>query len=716
MSPKVSIVIPCFNEETYIEECLDSILAQTYQDFEILCVDNGSTDSTVNILNRYAAVDDRIRVLFSEGNAGDARNVGMDVAQGKYLLFLDSDDFFDEALLAETIEAAEKNEAEVVLFGGRTYDETTGLLAEKMGYISWFRFPEQTVFSAEDVPDRLFQLTTPAPWTKLFLRQHILDLGLRFQSLPNSNDLFFTLSVLSMSTRIMGLERDFIRYRRNKKNSTQSNKANNPLCFFEALKALNDYLILNNRSKLLSNTFKWQILSTTKYNITTSTTDAAKDAIFDYLIANWSGWLELNWSEDAEYTKPPSDIRLSLVCAIAQYKDQQLNHSLISSDLECVIEGKCAQKPIISVIIPCYNTSSFVRETLQSLISQTFAEFEIICIDDGSKDDTLQVLEEYARRDTRISVYRQPNAGQSVARNGGISKAQGEYIYCIDSDDKLLPNTFEILYKEAIDGSLDMVLFDADCFYGVEQNLEEYKKRYGNYYHRKGEYQSVCSGIELMTQMSMKGDYLPSPCLYLVRKTILDKHDIHFIPRVIHEDNAYTFQLMLNASRVKHMPKALYLRRIRDCSTMTSRECFKNVYGYYVCIKQMLESLFMLEGEEGEILLDVYRIITIAMNAARNIYIRLDPAEVDGALALSIDDAKRFNSWIAQSGNNERNAKRLINQQNAKLNKQAKKISWLRKQIKKRDARISAIEGSRSFKLLCKAHPSLKSAGKSSAK
>ena len=716
MNPMVSVVMPCFNEEAYIEECLDSILAQTYQDFEVICVDNGSTDSTVDILNRYAAVDGRFHVLFSGGYAGDARNVGMDAAQGKYLLFLDSDDFFDEALLAETVEAAETNEAEIVLFGGRTYDEKTGLLAEKMGYISWFRFPKQTVFSAEDVADRLFQLTTPAPWTKLFLRQHILDLGLRFQSLPNSNDLFFTLSALSSAGRIVGLDRDLVRYRRNKAVSVQSNKARSPLCFMEALKALNDYLVATDRAKLFDNTLKWQILSTTKYNLSTSSTDEAKDAIFDYLISNWSGWLGLDWPEENEYQKVVKDLGAYLLCAIAQYREQNTPVLLINSGLECVVPRRSAGNPAISVIVPAFNVADFVRETLQSLGTQTFKDFEIICIDDGSQDDTLRALIDCADADERISVYHQPNSGLSMSRNAGLSKAQGSYIYFIDSDDKLLPEALEILHRAASSEDLDIVHFDADCFYDLQDNLEDAKRRYEDYYHRKGEYGEVRSGFELLCAMSDRGDYLPSACLYLARKSLLDSYGAHFIPRIIHEDNAYTFQMMLNAKRAKHIPDRLYLRRLRDDSITMSRCRFNKVYGYFVCLKSMYDSLFAYEGStKGGARFSALQVIMSVASGGQKAYAQLPQEELGGVLALRKRETKFFNKWIGSAGKSLRTIekdKQTIDQRDAKIAKQAGKIFWLRKQVKKRDARINAIEGSRAFKLLCKIYPPLKSAGK----
>lgn len=95
---------------------------------------------------------------------------------------------------------------------------------------------------------------------------------------------------------------------------------------------------------------------------------------------------------------------------------------------------------MVSIIIPCYNIEQYIGETLQSLINQSSQNFEVICVNDGSKDNTLEVLNKYAEDYGIIKVYNQPNAGVSVARNNGIAHAKGKYISFLDGDDLLHPN------------------------------------------------------------------------------------------------------------------------------------------------------------------------------------------------------------------------------------------------------------------------------------
>ncbi|MDY6407580.1 MAG: glycosyltransferase, partial [Pseudomonadota bacterium] len=105
--------------------------------------------------------------------------------------------------------------------------------------------------------------------------------------------------------------------------------------------------------------------------------------------------------------------------------------------------------PEVSVIVPIYKTEKYLRRCLDSICAQTFRDIEIICINDGSPDNSLSILDEYAIRDTRIQIINQENKGQSAARNIGLDKAQGTYIYFVDSDDMLHPQALEVMITVA---------------------------------------------------------------------------------------------------------------------------------------------------------------------------------------------------------------------------------------------------------------------------
>ena len=276
--PTVSIVMPVHNAEPFLRESLDSILAQTFSDWELLCIDDASTDASRTILDEYAGHDARIRLFSHEGNAGTARNLGIDHAKGLYLIFLDADDFFDPDLLRLPVERAQKHDADYVIFGGRRYDNVSGELSPDVMFVNAHYAPRE-VFAATDLPDNLYKITTPGPCTKLIKRSLVEQHGIRFQSLPNSEDFYFTLASLSVAERISVLGTDLLRYRVNVPSSNEGSKSDRPLCFFEGIYKLREFLTSNGLYDKLYRSYADQVLSTTRYNLATVKSDEARSKI-----------------------------------------------------------------------------------------------------------------------------------------------------------------------------------------------------------------------------------------------------------------------------------------------------------------------------------------------------------------------------------------------------------------------------------------------------
>lgn len=128
--------------------------------------------------------------------------------------------------------------------------------------------------------------------------------------------------------------------------------------------------------------------------------------------------------------------------------------------------------PTISVIIPCYNQEKYIAEAIDSVLDQTFQDFEIICVNDGSTDSSLSILEEYARKDKRIKVITQDNKGVIVARNNAIKQANGKYVYPLDGDDKIAPDCLEKLNECMKKGKYDVVYSQTE-FFGAKTGLFE---------------------------------------------------------------------------------------------------------------------------------------------------------------------------------------------------------------------------------------------------
>ena len=241
-------------------------------------------------------------------------------------------------------------------------------------------------------------------------------------------------------------------------------------------------------------------------------------------------------------------------------------------------------KPKISVIIPVYNTEAYIEETLQSVMDQTLTDIEIIIINDGSTDSSLEIIEKMASTDKRIQVYSQPNQGQSVARNAGIEKATGEYIHFMDSDDLLMPEAYEECFSKCKSSQLDFTFFDADILY---EKRNPSSRLCFDYIRAESIPDRVYKGDELLEYMLKTSTYRASPILLLIRTRFLKEQKLLFYPGIIHEDELFAVNLYLHAQRVAPTASILAVRRVRGDSTTTRRYSYKNVQGYLTVFNQL---------------------------------------------------------------------------------------------------------------------------------
>ena len=133
---------------------------------------------------------------------------------------------------------------------------------------------------------------------------------------------------------------------------------------------------------------------------------------------------------------------------------------------------------LVSVVIPVYNAEKYLREALDSIINQTYINLEIVCVDDGSTDSSFQILEEYKNKDSRVIVYTKENSGGGAARNYGLERATGEYIYFFDADDIANKTLIEKALAKAVETDADVVAFDAYTFKNDNIELRTLKKGY----------------------------------------------------------------------------------------------------------------------------------------------------------------------------------------------------------------------------------------------
>lgn len=237
--------------------------------------------------------------------------------------------------------------------------------------------------------------------------------------------------------------------------------------------------------------------------------------------------------------------------------------------------------PKVSVIIPVYNTEKYVKDAILSIINQTLKEIEILVINDGSTDNSLQIITEIAKKDNRMQIFSQENKGQSIARNVGIEKARGEYIYFMDSDDLLDLEALECCYNKCEVERLDFVFFDADII------CEKKELSFSIEYYRPEIDEKVYNGVYLLNDLIDKHLYRVAPWMSFIRLSFLYRINLKFYPGIIHEDELFSTILYTEAERVGRIEKKFFRRRIREDSTMTKQYSLKNIEGYFTVIEQL---------------------------------------------------------------------------------------------------------------------------------
>ena len=621
---KVSIIIPVYNAEKYLGKCLESLLSQTLQEMEIICVDDGSSDGSPEILKRFQERDGRVRILTQENQyAGAARNNGMKEAQGEYLLFLDADDFFENTLLEKVYNQGKKMEADIVLFGAKQYNDKTGIVSPASWYFKRDALPRENPFSGKTENTDVFAIVTPAPWTKLFRREFVEKQGLSFQGLQNSNDVYFVLTALALAEKITYVDEELVFYRVGMKGSLQGSKSLHPDCFIEAYAGVYHELQRRGIYERYEEGFMNILLSGCAHNLRTVTDWELRRRICERMAE--PEFAEMGLMERREeYFRRKEDF--VFVNGILNAFEWEAQHQKRLLPTETVIIRKAENDigiPRVSVIIPVYNVEKYLRECLDSIVNQTLREIEIICVDDGSTDGSPEILREYGEKDCRITIISQENRGISSARNHGADIASGEYFYFMDGDDILERDALSRLYQLSEEKSLDVLYFDGESFFETEE-LKEIKKNYITYYARKGDYSRVMTGPQMLHEMIAMDEYRSSLCLQFISSVHYRQENLRFEEGIIGEDNIFTFQCIMPAHRVYHMKEAFFHRRVRGNSVMTSAGKFEQVYGFfagYLAIERAFRDN-QLNQEDAE---GLSMLVRMRLRLTRKLYHDLEP-------------------------------------------------------------------------------------------
>ena len=426
MDELISIIVPIYNVEEYLRECLDSIQKQTYPNFECVMVNDGSTDNSKQIAEEYL-VDSRFK-LINQTNQGlsSARNTAIKhlSANSSFVSFVDSDDYIHSTFLEKMTAQIEEG-----------VDIIEGLFEHYHdGNIYYFPQSEPHKVALETTVEKLKCLALEK------IRNSSCGKLIRREMLHGS---FFPEGWIFEDLAVVP---EFV---------TSSNK------WVKIQETVYTYRIREN--SIITSSFSEKDLDIFKIF-------EKFDCFFKDESRNIKIWVEklkllhINYRSE----KVPTQY-------IERYQKEK---EKILSQIEEYEKGE-----LISIIVPIYNVEKYLRQCLDSIMNQTYRNFECLLINDGSPDNSADICREYVSKDSRFRYFEKENGGISSARNLGIEHSKGEYITFIDSDDWVDSDYLEVLYNSLVDERADIAIstykqfnMDDNCYY-VHSYQRGYEKR-----------------------------------------------------------------------------------------------------------------------------------------------------------------------------------------------------------------------------------------------
>jgi len=477
----VSVLVPIFNVEHYLDQCLSSISLQTLRDIEIICINDGSTDNSLAIVQRHAANDPRLIVIDKPNSGyGDTMNKGLEVATGEYVGIVESDDFVDAGCFAELYRLAKRHDADVVkaeYWRHRTditsasqncvdklqaaYDRETNMTVRSHDYksmaLSNFQignviYPrqQQSVFRQQ-----------PAIWAGIYRRTFIVENAIKFLPTPGASyqDTSFAFKVWATARRVVFSDQAYLHYRLDNGASSVNSAAKAFAVrdeFAEIERFLTERGLFAELSEMMFlcrlDAYRWnfyRLADGQDEEFVLAASQQFRDDDRRHLI-NWASW----------DTNTIREVR-----------------EIIGAPHMVVARKRAKAVARVSVIVPMFNVGNYLTQCLESIVGQTFDDLEIILVDDESTDDTLAIAETFWARDPRIILISQAHAGQSVARNNALQHQSAPFVMFCDGDDYYEIDAVATLLDRINQTGADLVACGVDVFYDDDADSSEERQR-----------------------------------------------------------------------------------------------------------------------------------------------------------------------------------------------------------------------------------------------
>lgn len=509
----ISIVIPVYNAEKYLEQCLNSIKNQTYKNFEVILVNDGSDDNSENICKSFSEEDARFKYFTkSNGGASSARNFGLDNVTGDYITFIDADDWVDENHLEVLINNIKDNNSDMAVSSIKKFDMSNNF------HFRMYSNQEKYLLNYNKLNREEFLVTLP----KLILANNSYKIAVsKLFKKELVSDVRFDESI------VYGEDLEF---------------------FFKI------YNNINSISYIDEVTYVYRLH------------DERSSSKFGQLHMEQELSIYKKMYERIEELGLPTIHYVNTLRNLLDYRKDYLdNRDLYNEYVEFLekIEKKITYpKELISIIVPIYNVSPYLQLCLESIENQTYPHFEVLLINDGSRDNSKDICLEFVERDKRFKYIEQQNTGLSAARNTGILNATGEFITFIDGDDFVESNYLEELYHTALKNDSEIVVGSYKRFNEEDNNY------YIHVFDYREEHYEHSELIENIAQIERRGIEFETSWGTLFHKRLFE--NVLFPVGKNIEDTRTNYKLYMESCKTSYIHKDLYVYRIRKGSLINS--------------------------------------------------------------------------------------------------------------------------------------------------
>ena len=598
--PAISVVIPMYNAEEFIGECLESILNQTFQNFEVIVVDDCSTDLSLEIVESYVPkFDGRLRLTQTKVNSGGGgyvpRNIGLNLASGEYVWFVDADDFVLLTALETLYNAAKEHDADIVYTAAHYQfdkpNEVFVLRDDKGKKLFKERLAEEPILNTE--PDENLQMLIfdkgfTTPWSKLLRRNFMIENEISFPEIAKAGDHIWTIDLYCHAKRVLRFPTPLYFYRKYNAGSisrikrTPSKQVSYWVSAF--VEWLNTLQKLADKNEILKENpaycyyaakrdFEWLLKCLNKERNEFDDEDIYKILYLEFSKLNNAPDLLVPFFFSAINTERKTGESHLKSGKKLREEFNLFKKLLISSspNADKTIPETAFTCPVISIIIPLYNAEDYIAESFDSILNQTFQNFEVIVVDDCSTDNSYAVVESYIPKfGGRLKLLQmEKNSGSAPApRNKGFLHSRGEYIFFMDADDVFTKTALEEMYTLAKEYGADVVYCEKYFMSsGLGQDFVNNIHLADSLIQSGGfvdEPEFISDDLSVRLQELAQKRFWVTPWQRLVSRELLAENRINFPEIIGSDDVVWCFLVLCCAKKFLRVPNACYIRRMSD--------------------------------------------------------------------------------------------------------------------------------------------------------